>query len=162
MNKKAIFFDRDDTLIIDQGYMYKTSDLNYFPDTIETLKSLTEQGYLLFIVTNQSGVGRGYFSIDQMHKFNENLIQDLKSKKVIIQDIAFCPHAPDDGCVCRKPRPKMILDLCQKYNIDQSQSFMFGDKQSDLEAGENAKLKSFILHGNDIKDVLSHVLASKS
>lgn len=162
MSNKAIFFDRDDTLIKDLGYMHKVSDLVYFPNTIKTLKTLSEQNYLLFIVTNQSGVGRGYFDIDQMHKFNKNLISDLSAKGVEIKELVFCPHAPEDKCDCRKPHPKMINDLCEKFDVDKSKSFMFGDKESDLWAGKNAGLASFLLHGDNIKDVLSHVLASKS
>lgn len=162
MKKKAIFFDRDDTLIKDKGYMYKTSDLSYFPNTIQTLKTLLEQNYLLFIVTNQSGVGRGYFNIDQMHNFNSFLLEDLEQKEIKIQDLAFCPHSPEDNCECRKPHPKMILDLVEKHQIDKSASFMFGDKKSDLEAGKNAGVNSFLIHGDNIEEVLTHVSISKS
>lgn len=162
MTNKAIFFDRDDTLIMDTGYMYKTCDLKYFPDTISTLRTLLDQNYLIFIVTNQSGVGRGYFTIDQMHKFNQHMLNDLKKQGIEIQEITFCPHAPEDNCECRKPHPKLVNDLCTKYDVDKKNSFMFGDKNSDLEAGENAGLKSFKLHGENIAKVISHVSTSKS
>ena len=161
MTNKAVFFDRDDTLIKDVGYMFDPEDLKYFPRTIETLKVLAENNFELFIVTNQSGVGRGYFTLDQMHKFNDHLQEDLKKQGIEIKDIAFCPHSPEDNCGCRKPLPKMILDLCSKHNIDRDQSFMFGDKDSDLKAGENAGLKSFKIHGRDISEVLKHVASSK-
>ena len=106
MQNKALFFDRDDTLIVDKNYMYKVADLEYFPDTIPTLKKLQELGFLLFIITNQSGVGRGYFSVEQMHEFNNHMISDLASQGIEIKELVFCPHAPEDNCECRKPKPK--------------------------------------------------------
>jgi histidinol-phosphate phosphatase family protein len=163
MQNKAIFFDRDDTLIIDKNYMFKPDDLEFFPDTISTLKSLQQAGYLLFIVTNQSGVGRGYFSVDQMHEFNNHMLRDLKSKGIEIKELVFCPHAPDDGCDCRKPSPKLINELCQKYNILKSQSFMVGDKVSDVESGKAAGLKSIGINIeadhkiNHLKEILNRL-----
>lgn len=162
MTNKAIFFDRDDTLIEDTGYMHKNSDLKYFPKTIEVLQKLKVKGFEIFIVTNQSGVGRGYFDIDKMHKFNSYLIDDLASNGIEIKAIAFCPHAPEENCECRKPKPKLINDLCEKYSIDKSASFMFGDKESDLNAGLNAGVNSFKIHGKELEKVMTIVASAKS
>lgn len=161
MRNKAVFFDRDDTLIKDSGYMFETEQLQYFPDTLQTLEALTNRGYQIFIVTNQSGVGRGYFTLDQMHKFNNHLISDLKTKGIMIKDLAYCPHSPEDSCDCRKPSPKLINDLCKKYDIDKSASFMFGDKDSDLNAGLHAGLRSFKIHGRDIAKTIDLLASSK-
>ncbi len=152
--KKAIFFDRDDTLIIDKNYMFQPKDLDFFPDTIEVLQKLQDLGYLLFIVTNQSGVGRGYFTLEQMHQFNQNMLDKLSEHNIKIQEIAYCPHTPNDGCDCRKPSPKLLNELITKYNIDRKQSYMVGDKQSDIEAGTNAMLASILIVNGDLKTKL--------
>lgn len=162
MTIKAVFFDRDDTLIEDKGYMYKTSDLKYFPKTIEVLKQLNAKGFEVFIVTNQSGVGRGFFSLDQMHKFNQFMLDDLNSKGIQVKGITFCPHSPEENCDCRKPKPKLINDLCDEFEVNKSASFMFGDKDSDLLAGQNAGLNSFKVHGRELENVLKLIASSKS
>jgi D-glycero-D-manno-heptose 1,7-bisphosphate phosphatase len=157
MNKKAIFFDRDNTLIIDTNYMHKLEDLKYFPDTIEVLKKFQDAGYILFIITNQSGVGRGYFTIEQMHAFNNHMLADFTAQGVNFTDLAYCPHSPDDSCDCRKPHPKLINVLCDKYQIDKTQSFMVGDKSSDVLAGENAGMTG-ILYESNLEAVAKKIL----
>lgn len=142
MTKKAVFFDRDDTLIQDENYMHKPEQLVFFEKTFSTLKELQKRDYLLFIVTNQSGIGRGYFTIDDMHNFHRHMLSELKKESIQISKIAYCPHAPDEGCDCRKPHPKLLLELIDEFNIDVTKSFMVGDKKSDVEAGLNANLKS--------------------
>jgi len=151
---KAIFFDRDDTLVKDSSYMHKVEDLEFFPETISTLKEIQALGYKLFIVTNQSGIGRGYYSIEDMITFNTAMINSLISHGINIIDLAYCPHTPDDKCSCRKPHPKMIIDLCEKYKVDKSVSYMVGDKISDLEAGENAGVKGVQLKAGQIGKLL--------
>lgn len=143
MTSKAIFFDRDDTLLHDESYMYKPEQLSFINGTFEALRILQDKGYLLFIVTNQSGIGRGYFEEKDMHHFHKHMLEKLISENINIQEIVFCPHSPEDNCDCRKPSPKLINELCEKYNIDKSQSYMVGDKDSDIKAGENAGMKSF-------------------
>ncbi len=155
MGHKAIFFDRDDTLIQDKGYMHDPTDLIFFPESISTLRELQEKGFLLFIVTNQSGIGRGYFQEADMHKFNQHMLAELKTAGIEIKDIVFCPHAPENNCECRKPSPKLINDLCEKYDIDKNLSYMVGDKESDIKAGENAGLTSIKITSGEIKKILS-------
>jgi histidinol-phosphate phosphatase family protein len=150
MSHKAIFFDRDDTLIKDTGYMYKVEDLEFFKDTFEVLKSFQARGYLIFIVTNQSGIGRGLYTEEDMHIFNNNMLNALLKQGIKIQDLVFCPHAPGDECACRKPSPKLLNELCEKYDIDKSQSIMVGDKKSDVEAGNNAGLQTFRIKNNNL------------
>jgi histidinol-phosphate phosphatase family protein len=150
IQNKAIFFDRDDTLIRDSGYMYKLEDLDFFPETFKTLNDLQDKGYLLFIVTNQSGIGRGMYSEDDMHKFNTHMLSKLQEQGISITDLVFCPHAPEDSCNCRKPSPKLINELCEKYHIDKSLSWMVGDKQSDIDAGAAAGLRTFKIKNNNL------------
>ncbi len=152
---KAIFFDRDDTLLHDSHYMYRPEQLEFIEDVFDILKQLQNKDYLLFIVTNQSGIGRGYFSEEQMHEFHGHMLKQLDQKGIKIQEIAFCPHSPDDKCNCRKPSPKLINELCNKYDIDKSQSYMVGDRDSDIEAGKNAGVHTFkVSSENSLQNLL--------
>jgi len=145
MSTKAIFFDRDGTLIIDKHYMHKTEELEYFPDTFESLIEIQKKGYLIFMVTNQSGIGRGMFKVEDMHNVHKQMLKDFEKQGIKITDIVYCPHAPDDCCDCRKPSPKLILGLIEKYNIDPSMSFMIGDKIIDAQSGEAAGTKGITI-----------------
>jgi D-glycero-D-manno-heptose 1,7-bisphosphate phosphatase len=143
--QKAIFLDRDGTINVDRGYVYKFEDLEFIQGVESSLKMLQSAGYLFIIITNQSGVGRGYFSEADAHKFNRYLIDELQKKTVTITDVFMCSHAPEDKCDCRKPSPKLILEAIEKYDIDASGSFMLGDKQSDVDCGRNAGVKSYLI-----------------
>lgn len=142
---KAIFLDRDGTINVDYGYVYKPEDLTLLPEVVEALCLLQEQGYLLIVITNQSGVGRGYFTLKDANKFNELLKQTLQKQGVTITDFFTCPHAPEENCDCRKPSPLMVNDAIQQYHIDPSHSYMLGDKKSDVECGRNANLKAYLV-----------------
>lgn len=146
MTQRAVFFDRDATLIEDKHYMHKVEDIVYYSDSFSALKALQDAGYALFMVTNQSGIGRGLFTEEDMHKVHEQMLQDYKNNGITITDIAFCPHSPEQNCDCRKPSPKMILDLGAKHNINLSNSFMVGDKVSDGQAGRNANATGLLLN----------------
>ncbi len=139
---RAIFLDRDGTINVDHGYMHDTCLLEFLPGVVEALQKIGNEGYKLILITNQSGIGRGYFTKQQYHTFNDALIAELNKNGVEITQTFMCPHAPTDDCKCRKPYPYMILQAIDKYNIDPSRSFMFGDKHSDVECGEAAGVTS--------------------
>ena len=145
MNKKAIFFDRDGTLIVDKHYQYKLNEIEYFPDTFTALQKIQKLGFLIFIVTNQSGINRGIFTITQMEEFHKQMLEDFKQQGISIQSIAYCPHTPEENCLCRKPHPLLINNLCDKYNINKSESFMIGDKLIDAQSGKNAGITGMTL-----------------
>lgn len=151
MTRKAIFFDRDDCLIINKHYLSDPSQVEYFKDTFSSLKRLLENNFDLFIVTNQSGIGRGFFTKEQMDSVHSKILQDFKAHQIEIKDIAFCPHTPEDHCECRKPSGFMIDSLCTKYQIDKSGSYMIGDKISDAQSGENAKVQGCLIYNKDAK-----------
>lgn len=159
MKNKAIFFDRDDTLLIDTNYMYKPEDLKFFPQTFKTLQLLQEKGYLLFIITNQSGIGRGKYTEAQMNIFHEKMLGEFRNAGITIKDIAFCPHAPEQNCDCRKPSPKLLNMLIKKYEININSSWMVGDKGSDIECGKNAGMKTFLVDKGDKPNNLEELLA---
>lgn len=133
MGIKAVFFDRDGTLIVDKHYLHDPDQVEYLPDAFEALALIQEKGYRLFMVTNQSGIGRGFFEQKDMELVHERILSDLKKQGITMEDVAFCPHAPDDGCKCRKPNPSMITSLMKKHGI--TEGFMIGDKTIDAEAG---------------------------
>lgn len=138
---KAVFLDRDGVLNVDFGYPHKVEQLEIIPGVYEGLAKLQSAGYLLFIVSNQSGIGRGYFDRSAVEVFNQNLINKLAQNGINITDVSICPHTNKEGCDCRKPKPKMILELAERYGIDLRKSALIGDKGSDIEAGNNAGLK---------------------
>lgn len=140
---KAIFLDRDGTINVDFSYVYKTEDLELLPGVAEALRIFQELGYLLIVITNQSGVGRGYFTLKDAEQFNRALAQELEKQGVALNGFYTCPHAPEEHCECRKPSPFMVMKAMKEHDIDPAQSYMFGDKKSDIECGERSHVKSF-------------------
>lgn len=130
--------------------------MEYYPDTLKALQLFQQMGYELFVVTNQSGVGRGYFSLEAVYVIHRQLQNDLREHKLApFKDFAICPHSPDDKCECRKPSGKMILDLMEKYHIDPKHSYMVGDKLIDAEAGKNAGIQGVLVRNASSTDHLS-------
>ena len=121
---KAVFLDRDGTINVDYGYVYKPEDLTLLPGVVEALQLLQRERYLLIVITNQSGVGRGYFTVENVYLFNKLLQQTLKEQGVTITDFFICAHAPEERCNCRKPSPLMVNEAIRKYDIDPSKSYM--------------------------------------
>ncbi|HOK05277.1 MAG TPA: D-glycero-beta-D-manno-heptose 1,7-bisphosphate 7-phosphatase [Victivallales bacterium] len=145
---KAVFLDRDNTIIFDKGYLSNPDEVKLISGVTPALKKLSEAGFLLIIVTNQSGIGRGYFSKEQMNLVNQKILQMLEKENIHIEKIYFCPHTPSENCECRKPKPGLILKAARELKIDISKSIMIGDKTSDLEAGIMAGCKYNIMINN--------------
>lgn len=113
---------------------------------MKALQVFQQLGYELFVVTNQSGVGRGYFALESVYVVHRQLQNDLRENKLApFKDFAICPHAPDENCQCRKPSGQMIKELIEKYSIDATQSYMLGDKLIDAESGKNAGVSGIIV-----------------
>ena len=148
---KAIFLDRDGTLNVDHGYVHQIDDFQFIDGSIEALQELKSMGYLLVLVTNQSGIARGYFSEEQFLTLTEWMDWSLADRGVDLDGIYYCPHHPEgkgefkQNCDCRKPKGGMLLQAIQELKIDPTQSFMVGDKIEDLQAGAAAKVRSKIL-----------------
>ena len=140
---KAIFLDRDGTINVDFGYVSKPEQLQFLPGVIDALRIFQQMGYLLIVISNQSGIGRGYFSLKDAELFNQSMAEALKEQGVVITDFFICPHAPEETCECRKPSPYMVLEAIKKYNICANKSYMFGDKASDVECGTRSDVPSF-------------------
>lgn len=139
---KAAFFDRDGTLIKDAHYLSSLDQVELIPGIIEFCLELQKE-YTLIVVTNQSGVGRGYFSEDFVKKTHDFIKDLFATKGVQLEHFYCCPHHPSQNCLCRKPSPGMLFQAAKEHNLDLSQSLMFGDKELDIIAGQKAGCKSF-------------------
>lgn len=142
--KAAVFLDRDGTIIEEKGYLYRPEEVVVFPGAAQALKTLRKAGFNLFIVTNQSGVGRGYYTAEDMARVNERLVKDL-GPAVHFDRIYFAIEAPDQPSRGRKPSPQFLFDARDEFGLDLSRSYMIGDKLIDLECGWNAGVRKSIL-----------------
>lgn len=135
----AAFIDRDGTLIEEVNFLSRVEDLRLFSFTADAIRLLKENGYLVIVVTNQSGIGRGIYDEDAMHSIHRQMQTELSDS---IDGFYFCPHLPCDGCSCRKPDLGMIESACVDFDIDLENSWMIGDKKIDVETGVNAEMRS--------------------
>ncbi|MHA1804314.1 MAG: D-glycero-alpha-D-manno-heptose-1,7-bisphosphate 7-phosphatase [Promethearchaeota archaeon] len=142
--QKAIFLDRDGTLNEDKGYVHKIEDFKLLSGVIEGLKVLKPH-FIFFIVTNQSGIGRGYYTHEDFLRFNEHLVHVLESHGIDIKKTYVCPHIPEDNCECRKPKIHSLLEARTQYDIDLRQSWVIGDHPTDILLGINAGCKTVYL-----------------
>lgn len=137
--RPAAFVDRDGTLIEEVNFLSRVEDLRLFPYTYESVKRLKDAGYLVIVVTNQSGIGRNIFDEASMHAIHDDIQRQLDG---MIDAFYFCPHLPCDGCMCRKPGVGMIESAMKDFEIDLANSWMFGDKKIDVETGRNGGMRS--------------------
>jgi D-glycero-D-manno-heptose 1,7-bisphosphate phosphatase len=164
---KAVFFDRDGVLIHDRGYLSDPLGVELLVGVKKLIGRLSHYGVKQFIVTNQSGVARGYFGIDEVNLINETLIAFLG--KNYFTDIFFCPHHPDGAvkefsfaCGCRKPAPGMVATLMALHDLDPSKCCLIGDRSTDIEAAHAAGIKGYLFPGGDLeKWFYDTVIASK-
>ncbi|HTC20257.1 MAG TPA: HAD family hydrolase [bacterium] len=147
-----MFLDRDGTLIADAEYLSRPSQIKLFSNSPEALKRLREAGFYLFVVSNQSGVARGYFPESMVRKVHQKLQQMLKAKGARIDAFFYCPHYPDGSvkafakvCDCRKPAIGMVKQAARQYPIDLKRSYVVGDKMDDLLLARKAKLAGGLL-----------------
>jgi D-glycero-D-manno-heptose 1,7-bisphosphate phosphatase len=141
----AVFFDRDGTLNEERHYLHRPEDVVVFPGAGAALKRLQDAGFKLFIVSNQSGVGRGYFTLADVDRVNQRLVSELASAGIGFEKIYVAPEAPEAPSRGRKPSPQFLLDARDEFRLDLAESYLIGDKLIDLEAGWNAGLKRCIL-----------------
>ena len=142
--KKAVFLDRDGTIIIDKNYLNDPEQVEFLPGAIEGLQAL-QKDFLLIVVTNQSGIARGLVQVENMHLIHEKMQTVLKPHEVQIAAFYFSPHAADSNHPLRKPNPGMLIQAAKDLRIDLSASYMIGDKPIDVEAGHRAGVKSILI-----------------
>lgn len=145
MKDVAVFIDRDGTINLDSGYVDSPSRFHILPGVPEAIKKLNDNKIPAIVVTNQSGIGRGYFTMEVQDTLHRILKEELARHGSHIEDIYICPHHPDDGCACRKPRPGMLLKAAQDWNIKLHASYMIGDKISDIQLAHNVGAKGILV-----------------
>lgn len=138
---KALFLDRDGTLIVDKDYLSDPQEVELLPGIGEALHHAIKYNYLLFLLTNQSGVGRGWYSMADVRTCNDRMLELLKLPAPGFKEICIAPEKPDDAPKYRKPSPRFILEMVEKYQLDNSQCTMVGDQLTDIESGLNAGIK---------------------
>ena len=136
----ALFLDRDDTLMVNHPYLSDPAKVKLFPGAVEGLSAFRSAGFRLIVVSNQSGLARGYFSREQLLGVTNRLIEVLAQGGVSLDAIYYCPHSPEENCECRKPRTGLLQAACRDFAIDLSQSLMVGDKKADMEFGNAAQI----------------------
>lgn len=147
---KAVFLDRDGTIIRDVGYPKDPKQVELLPEIIEALRKLIEFGYKLVVISNQSGIGRSIITLEEMNQVNAKFISIFEKHEIYFNGIYYCPHAPEEQCNCRKPSPEMILNAAKELDINLSLSFMVGDKLSDVQAGKRAGCNTILLKNEDL------------
>lgn len=145
--QKAFFFDRDGVINIDHGYISTPDDFEFTDGLFPILRTLQEKGYFFVIVTNQSGIGRGYYQEKDYQRVTDFMMSRFEAENIEIAGVYYCPHSPDANCSCRKPEPGMLLQAQHELNIDFSTSWMVGDKDSDMQAAEKAGIPNRVLLG---------------
>ncbi|OQZ01673.1 MAG: D,D-heptose 1,7-bisphosphate phosphatase [Candidatus Brocadia sp. UTAMX2] len=156
--RKAVFLDRDGTMVVHEHYLSSPDQLKILPHVAQGIHRFKEHDYLVIVITNQSGIARGFFDEERLMLIHEKLDAMLKGEGALIDDWYYCPHHPEGiierytmDCDCRKPKPGMILAAARKYHLDLTQSLMIGDSETDMLAGKNAGCKSMLIRncGND-------------
>lgn len=138
---KALFLDRDGTINVEKNYLYKIKEFDFIPQIFPICKKLQDDGYIIIVITNQSGVARGYYTEEQMNLCNRYMVDKFAEKGIKITDV-FCCTSVDNNHPDRKPNPGMFLKAQKKYDIDMSKSISIGDKQRDIDAATNAGVKN--------------------
>ena len=143
--QRAVFLDRDGTIIAEKNYLHRPAEVEIFPGAGAALKRLADAGFKLIIVTNQAGIGRGYFTLADAERVNEHLAREFARDGVRFEKIYLAPEAPDQPSRGRKPSPQFLFDARDEFSLNLAESFMVGDKLIDLECGWNAGVKKSIL-----------------
>lgn len=143
--KKAIFFDRDGTINIDKGYVHKIKDFEFIPKAINALQLLSKTDYKLIVVTTQSGIGRGFYSENDAAKVNDYMRSELRKHDVEIAKTYICPHSPDAGCSCRKPKTGLLESAAKDFNLKLKDCYVIDDKTAGIKMGKNAGCKTILV-----------------
>lgn len=144
VKRPAIFLDRDGVMIVDKDFQIEESEIEFFPGVFDALKAIGRK-FLKVVVSNQSGIARKKFTEDEVERFNHELSKKLKSKGITVNGWYYCPHSPEDNCQCRKPKPGMLLKAADELSVELAESWMIGDKSSDIVAGQVAGVQTILV-----------------
>jgi D-glycero-D-manno-heptose 1,7-bisphosphate phosphatase len=149
VTRPFVFLDRDGTLVRDHGYTHKLADYELLPGVRQGLLRMRQGGFSLAVVTNQSGIGRGYYAETDLQAFQAHLFADLERSGIRFEHTFFCPHLPDAGCTCRKPAPGLLWRAREELGADLGASWVVGDRASDVELARRAGCRGAVLVGVD-------------
>jgi len=147
-NAPVVILDRDGTIVVDRQYLGDPEGLEFLPGAVAGLRKLHAMGCKLIIITNQSGIGRGLLTREQVKRVNSGLEMMMQTIGAPVADTYFCPHAPDANCACRKPGTELLLRAASDYEFDPSTAIVIGDKQSDIELGKRVAAKTIFILGD--------------
>jgi histidinol-phosphate phosphatase family protein len=147
--KAAVFVDRDNTIIADVKYCNDPDKVQLLAGAAEGLRQLSRAGYFVVIVTNQSGIGRGYFDEQQLKAVHARMREELHARGADFDALYYCPHIPEDSCSCRKPRPGLLLRAASELDLDLNLSYTIGDNGKDIEAGRAAGTRTVLIRTQD-------------
>ena len=158
MFNKAIFLDRDGVINKEVNYLHEVDNFIFINGIFEACHHFLKLDYKIIIITNQSGISRGYYNENDYQNLTEWMLNQFKNKGISILDNFYCPHLPESNCSCRKPKPGMFIAAKNKYNIDMALSWMIGDKETDSEAAQAAGINNTILlkSGSQVDNSHSH------
>ncbi len=150
--QRVVFLDRDGVINkkLEGDYVKSYDEFIFLPGAIDAIKKIKQNGLMVIIITNQSGIGRGIMSENALIKLHEQMLAEMEKEGVNIDAIYYCPHSPDDGCNCRKPNDGLFKQALMDFNIDMKNSWMIGDEQKDIEAGEKAGCKTCLLSKGEL------------
>ena len=151
MKNKAVFIDRDGTINVNVEYLDDPEDFKMYPNVAKGIKLLNRSGFKVIVVTNQSGIARGFFSEKTLGRIHQRVRDDLSKKGAFVDAIYYCPHHPNDGCNCRKPNTGLFQQAIRELNIDVKRSFIIGDRMLDIEAGYKIGCKTVLVPENKEK-----------
>lgn len=136
--RRALFLDRDGIVNVEKNYVHQIKDFDFIPEIFEIIKLFQKQNFLIFIVTNQAGIERGYYTAEQFLNLTDWMLEQFSLKNILISKVYYCPHHPQTNCECRKPKPGMLLQAQKDFDLDLPQSYLIGDKDTDILSGLNA------------------------
>ncbi len=161
---KAVFLDRDGTINVDKNYLYRKEDFELLPHTIEALRLLQNAGFLLVVITNQSGIARGYYTEEQFMKLNQWMIENFRTKGITIDAVYYCPHHPQAkieqyrrNCNCRKPKTELFETAVRDLNIDLAKSFAIGDRLRDCCICQKSNCRGFVIGNTESLDTIQKI-----
>ena len=162
---KAVFFDRDGVLNVDKEYLHSIEELEWVDGAKESVAYLTKNGYTVFVVTNQSGIARGYYEVEDMQHLHEHMAAEIAAAGGKITKFYYCPHLPNGKvakyaieCDCRKPKPGLLLQAMSEYHICKENSFLIGDKRRDIESAEAAGIRGYLYENGNLLEFVKRII----
>lgn len=158
VTNKALFLDRDGVINHDYGHVNNTSEFDFIDGIFEVCNYFLKLDFIIIVVTNQAGIGKRFYTLEQFQSLNKWMIKQFEEKGIVITKTYYCPHIPEDNCNCRKPKPGMILEAIAEFNLDLSKSILIGDRITDIEAGKAAGIgKLLLFNENNHNNTLTRI-----